>query len=138
LIRWLEEETMPVRHYDWIAHYARRTPGKTAVVDLASERQRSYDEFNVRVARLARHLRDAARIDDEGFHYIVDGWKDMYISGGENVYPAEVEKVLYQIDAIAEAAVIEALPRNATGKVHKPTLRERFGAPAPLDVVRSA
>jgi hypothetical protein len=33
---------MPVRHYDWIAHFGRRTPAKPAVVDLASERQFSY------------------------------------------------------------------------------------------------
>ena len=49
---------------------------------------------------------DAARIDDEGYYYIVDRWKDMYISGGENVYPAEVENVIHQIDAVSEAAVI--------------------------------
>ena len=49
---------------------------------------------------------DAARFDDEGFVYIVDRWKDMYISGGENVYPAEVENVLYQLPQIAEAAII--------------------------------
>jgi fatty-acyl-CoA synthase len=121
------------------------------------------------------HTGDAARVDDEGYYYIVDRTKDMYISGGENVYPAEVESVLYQIPQLAEAAVIgvpderwgevgkaivavkpgqvlteaqildhcrenlaryklprfiefvEALPRNATGKVHKPTLREQFG-----------
>ena len=54
------------------------------------------------------HTGDAARVDDEGFYYIVDRWKDMYISGGENVYPAEVENVLYQLDAVAEAAVIGA------------------------------
>ena len=36
-----------------------------------------------------------------GFVYIVDRWKDMYISGGENVYPAEVENVLYQLPQIA-------------------------------------
>src|SRR4029450_4391775 len=35
------------------------------------------------------HTGDATRIDDEGFYYIVDRWKDMYISGGDNVYPAE-------------------------------------------------
>jgi fatty-acyl-CoA synthase len=99
----------------------------------------------------------------------------MYMSGGENVYPAEVEEVLYQHAAIAEVAIIgvadetwgevgraivvakpdrplteadvmthcqgrlarykqprsvvfvDALPRNATGKVHKPTLRDLFG-----------
>jgi len=49
---------------------------------------------------------DAARCDDEGFIYIVDRSKDMYISGGENVYPAEVENVLYQLPQVAEAAVI--------------------------------
>ncbi len=124
---------------------------------------------------------DAARMDDEGFVYIVDRWKDMYISGGENVYPAEVENVLYQLPQVAEAAIIgvpherwgevglavialkpgetldratvvehcverlakfkvpndiaivEALPRNATGKVLKRELRTEFvdeGAPA--------
>ncbi len=119
---------------------------------------------------------DAARMDDEGFVYIVDRWKDMYISGGENVYPAEVENVLYQLPGVIEAAVIgvphdrwgevglavlavepgadldrttvveycverlakfkipndiavvDALPRNATGKVLKRELRERFVA----------
>jgi fatty-acyl-CoA synthase len=121
------------------------------------------------------HTGDAALVDDEGYYFIVDRWKDMYISGGENVYPAEVENVLYQNESIAEAAVIgisdtrwgqvgravvvvkpgltltedevvahcavnlaryklphsvvftDALPRNATGKVHKPSLRREFG-----------
>ncbi len=52
------------------------------------------------------HSGDAAKYDDEGYYYIVDRWKDMYISGGENVYPAEVENVLYQHPAVSEAAVI--------------------------------
>jgi fatty-acyl-CoA synthase len=52
------------------------------------------------------HSGDAAMYDDEGFYYIVDRWKDMFISGGENVYPAEVENVIYQHPAVAEAAVI--------------------------------
>jgi fatty-acyl-CoA synthase len=52
------------------------------------------------------HSGDAARYDEEGFYYIVDRWKDMFISGGENVYPAEVENVIYQHPAVAEAAVI--------------------------------
>ena len=54
------------------------------------------------------HTGDAARQDEDGFYYIVDRTKDMYISGGENVYPAEVEDVLYQIPQVAEAAVIGA------------------------------
>ncbi|MEZ4519778.1 MAG: long-chain fatty acid--CoA ligase [Chloroflexota bacterium] len=52
------------------------------------------------------HSGDAAKYDDEGFYTIVDRWKDMFISGGENVYPAEVESVLYHHPAIAEVAVV--------------------------------
>lgn len=52
------------------------------------------------------HSGDAGTVDEEGCIYIVDRYKDMYISGGENVYPAEVEQVIYQIDSVAEAAVI--------------------------------
>jgi len=52
------------------------------------------------------HSGDAAKYDGEGFYYIVDRWKDMFISGGENIYPAEVENVIYQHPAVAEVAVI--------------------------------
>ncbi len=123
---------------------------------------------------------DIGRIDADGFIYVEDRTKDMYISGGENVYPAEVENVLYEIEAIAEVAVIgvpdsrwgetgcavvalkpdaaltladiaqhcegrlakfkhpahiapiDALPRNATGKVLKFELRQSI--PATLDL----
>jgi fatty-acyl-CoA synthase len=49
---------------------------------------------------------DLARMDEEGYVFIVDRKKDMYISGGENVYPAEVERVLTSHPGIAEAAVV--------------------------------
>jgi fatty-acyl-CoA synthase len=49
---------------------------------------------------------DLARIDDEGYVYIVDRSKDMLISGGLNVYPAEIEAVLSAIPGVAECAVI--------------------------------
>jgi fatty-acyl-CoA synthase len=52
------------------------------------------------------HSGDVAMRDEDGYYYIVDRWKDMYISGGENVYPAEVENVIYQLPQVAEAAVI--------------------------------
>ncbi|HEX3606734.1 MAG TPA: long-chain fatty acid--CoA ligase [Candidatus Dormibacteraeota bacterium] len=52
------------------------------------------------------HTGDVATRDEEGYFYIVDRKKDMIISGGENVYPAEVEDCLYQHPAIAEVAVI--------------------------------
>ncbi|MEC9345859.1 MAG: long-chain fatty acid--CoA ligase [Pseudomonadota bacterium] len=62
------------------------------------------------------HTGDAARMDEDGYYYIVDRTKDMYISGGENVYPAEVENVIYRLDAIAEAAVI-GLPDEKWGEI---------------------
>jgi len=131
------------------------------------------------------HTGDATRVDEDGFYYIVDRWKDMYISGGENVYPAEVENVLHQLGQIAEAAVIgiphpqwgetglaivavkagqsiteaeifahcsnnlarfkcprqvsfvEALPRNAAGKIHKPTLRQTFSIASATDIAKA-
>jgi fatty-acyl-CoA synthase len=52
------------------------------------------------------HSGDLARFDDEGFLWLVDRKKDMIVSGGENVYPAEVERVLLDHPAVAEAAVI--------------------------------
>ena len=52
------------------------------------------------------HSGDLARMDEEGDLYIVERKKDMFISGGENVYPAEVENVLYELPQVGEAAVI--------------------------------
>lgn len=52
------------------------------------------------------HSGDVALRDEDGYYYIVDRWKDMYISGGENVYPAEVENVIFQLPQVAETAVI--------------------------------
>jgi fatty-acyl-CoA synthase len=49
---------------------------------------------------------DLARVDDEGYVYIVDRERDMFISGGENVYPAEIEKVYATHPKILESAVI--------------------------------
>ncbi|MBI1252145.1 MAG: long-chain-fatty-acid--CoA ligase [Alphaproteobacteria bacterium] len=119
---------------------------------------------------------DLARWDDEGYLYIVDRKKDMILTGGENVYPREVEEVLFEHPEIADAAVIgspdvtwgeivvavvcqrsgaaltaeeviafvreriasykkprcvvflDALPRNASGKVLKRELRERIAS----------
>ena len=115
------------------------------------------------------HSGDLAKRDEEGYLWLVDRKKDLIISGGENVYPAEVERVLLEHEAVADAAVVamahpkwvetplafvvaagevdenaliahcrerlagfkrpsavvfvEALPRNAAGKVLKRELR---------------
>jgi fatty-acyl-CoA synthase len=52
------------------------------------------------------HSGDLVREDEEGFIYVVDRLKDMLISGGENVYPAEVERALVDHPAVAEVAVV--------------------------------
>jgi fatty-acyl-CoA synthase len=49
---------------------------------------------------------DVARRDADGYYYLVDRIKDMYKSGGENVYPAEVERLLLEHPSIAEVAVV--------------------------------
>ncbi len=54
------------------------------------------------------HTGDIARMDADGDLYIVDRKKDMFISGGENVYPAEVENAIFELPQVAEAAVIGA------------------------------
>ncbi|HEX6269010.1 MAG TPA: long-chain fatty acid--CoA ligase [Anaerolineales bacterium] len=64
------------------------------------------------------HTGDIAQYDEEGYFYIVDRKKDMFISGGENVYPAEIEKVLYQHPAVHMCAVI-GLPDPKWGEVGK-------------------
>jgi len=58
---------------------------------------------------------DIGRMDEKGYLYIEDRVKDMYISGGENVYPAEIENVLYQMDQIVEVAVI-GVPHEKFGE----------------------
>jgi fatty-acyl-CoA synthase len=121
------------------------------------------------------HSGDLVSVDDEGFITVVDRKKDLIISGGENIYPAEVERVLASHPAVVEVAVvgvqhpkwvetpiavvvaasgqapsedelinftksrlasykkpsavvfIDALPRNAAGKVLRRELRDRFG-----------
>lgn len=117
---------------------------------------------------------DMARMDEDGFIYLVDRKKDVIISGGENIYPVQVEDFLRSHDGIKDAAVIglpdkrlgeiaaavietkpgvtlteeeimefcrplprykrprriifDKVPRNPTGKIEKPKLREKYGA----------
>jgi O-succinylbenzoate-CoA ligase len=126
------------------------------------------------------HTGDICTWDEEGFVTICDRMKDMIISGGENIYPAELENVLAACPEVQEAAVIgvastkwgetplaivvptpgtsptpeslkayckenlagykvpqiyelvETLPRNPSGKLLKPELREQFPGPAPF------
>ena len=115
---------------------------------------------------------DMARMDEDGFIYLVDRKKDLIITGGENIYPVQIEDFLRAHDAIKDAAVIglpdhrlgeivaaivelkpgfsltdaqiaqfcnalprykrprriifDKVPRNPTGKIEKPRLREKY------------
>jgi fatty-acyl-CoA synthase len=80
---------------------------------------------------------DAARIDADGYVTIVDRFKDMIISGGENIYPAEVEDALLAHADIAECAVI-GVPDEKWGEVGRAVLVAREGrAPDPQEVLAS-
>jgi long-chain acyl-CoA synthetase len=61
------------------------------------------------------HSGDMARVDEDGFFYIVDRKKDLIIRGGYNVYPREVEEVLYEHPKIREAAVL-GVPHDEWGE----------------------
>jgi acyl-CoA synthetase (AMP-forming)/AMP-acid ligase II len=52
------------------------------------------------------HTGDVGRFDEAGYLYLVDRVKDMIIRGGENIYPQEIERVLYAHPAVLEAAVV--------------------------------
>lgn len=117
---------------------------------------------------------DMAKMDEDGFIYLVDRKKDVIISGGENLYPVQIEDFLRSHEAVKDAAVIglpdsrlgeiaaaiielkngyncskedidefcttlprykrprevifDKVPRNPTGKIEKPKLREKYGA----------
>jgi acyl-CoA synthetase (AMP-forming)/AMP-acid ligase II len=80
------------------------------------------------------HTGDAGRLDDEGYLYIQDRVKDMIVSGGENVYPREVEDALFEHTAVADAAVI-GVPHEQWGESVKAIVVLRPGASASADEI---
>ena len=70
---------------------------------------------------------DLARCDEDGFYWVVGRSKDMIISGGENIYPAEIENLLADCPDIAEAAVV-GLPDERWGEVVVAVVVKRTGA----------
>lgn len=81
------------------------------------------------------HSGDIGYLDEEGFLYICDRVKDMVISGGENVYPAEVESVLFAHEAIAEVAVI-GLPDEKWGEAVTAVVALHEGQTLTLEALR--
>jgi fatty-acyl-CoA synthase len=64
------------------------------------------------------HTGDMVKKDDEDYYYVIDRKKNMFISGGENVYPAEVEKTILNHPAVKETAMI-GVPDKKWGEVGK-------------------
>ncbi|MER6565450.1 o-succinylbenzoate--CoA ligase [Streptomyces sp. NPDC001093] len=77
---------------------------------------------------------DAARVDEDGYVHIVDRIKDMIISGGENIYPAEIEDILLAHPGIAECAVI-GVPDDKWGEVPRAVVVPAPGAELDPDEV---
>ena len=73
------------------------------------------------------HTGDAGYLDEEGFLYLRDRMKDMIVSGGENIYPREVEVVLFEHSDIIDAAVI-GVPDEQWGETVKAVVVLRDGA----------
>ena len=81
------------------------------------------------------HTGDLARMDGDGYFYLVDRKRDMYISGGENVYPAEVERVLRNHPSIEDIAVV-GVPAETWGEVGYAFVVPKQGSDlAPEDVI---
>ena len=78
---------------------------------------------------------DLARRDEDGFYFIVDRKKDMIIRGGFNVYPREVEEVLYEHPAVAEVAVL-GVPHPTHGEEVAAAVVVKPGATATPDELR--
>ena len=81
---------------------------------------------------------DAGYIDEDGYLFIHDRVKDMIISGGENIYPAEVESAVYGHPHVAEVAVI-GVPDDTWGEAVKAVVALKPGAPRdPADIIAFA
>jgi long-chain acyl-CoA synthetase len=79
---------------------------------------------------------DLARIDEDGYYFIVDRKKELIIRGGYNVYPREIEEVLHEHPAVAEAAVI-GIPHASLGEEVGAAVALKPGAEATADELRA-
>jgi acyl-CoA synthetase (AMP-forming)/AMP-acid ligase II len=81
------------------------------------------------------HTGDAGFFDEEGYLYIHDRVKDMIVSGGENIYPAEVENALFGHPGVADAAVI-GVPDDKWGEAVKAIVVKKEGSsPSPAEII---
>jgi len=78
---------------------------------------------------------DIGRVDDDGYYYIVDRMKELIIRGGFNVYPREIEEILYEHPAVVEAAVV-GIPHDSLGEEIGAAVAIREGAHVEPDELR--
>src|SRR6202044_2885777 len=81
------------------------------------------------------HTGDMAKVDEDGYFFIVDRKKDMIIRGGYNIYPREIEEVLYEHPAVREAAVL-GVPHESHGEEVAAAVALKDGAEATADELR--
>jgi acyl-CoA synthetase (AMP-forming)/AMP-acid ligase II len=81
------------------------------------------------------HTGDLGRLDEDGYVYIVERKNDLIISGGVNVYPREIEEILYQHPAVSEASVV-GLPDEHWGEIVKAVIVLKAGATATEDEIK--
>ena len=79
---------------------------------------------------------DIGRVDEDGYYYIVDRKKDLIIRGGYNIYPREIEEVLYEHPEVAEAAVV-GIPHPELGEEVGAAVALKPGATVTTDELRS-
>jgi long-chain acyl-CoA synthetase len=82
------------------------------------------------------HTGDMAQVDEDGYFFIVDRKKDMIIRGGYNVYPREIEEVLYEHPAVREAAVV-GVPHDELGEEVGAAVVLKAGAEATAEELRA-
>jgi long-chain acyl-CoA synthetase len=82
------------------------------------------------------HTGDMAQVDEDGYYFIVDRKKDMIIRGGYNVYPREVEEVLYEHPAVREAAVV-GVPHGELGEEVGAAVALKEGAKADAEELQA-
>ena len=82
------------------------------------------------------HTGDMATVDDDGYFFIVDRKKELIIRGGYNVYPREIEEVLYEHPAVREAAVV-GVPHDSLGEEVGAAIALKDGAEASEDEIRA-
>ena len=82
------------------------------------------------------HTGDMATVDDDGYYFIVDRKKELIIRGGYNVYPREIEEVLYEHPAVKEAAVV-GVPHEQLGEEVAAAIALKDGAEATADELRA-